>query len=73
LAASFYFDAQASMNSTQARCAERAARLRQPTKPRANIILRCVPILASTLLSLFAVDSVAKPLKVKASKSQAQP
>ena len=35
----------------------------QPTKPRANIINRYAPILASTFLSFFAVDCVAKPLK----------
>jgi hypothetical protein len=34
--------------------------LPQPTKPRANIIPRYAPILASTLLSIFAVDGVAK-------------
>jgi hypothetical protein len=38
-------------------------RLRQPTKPRANVIPGYAPILASTLRSLFAVDGVAKPLK----------
>jgi hypothetical protein len=38
-------------------------RLRQPPKPRANIILRYAPILASALRSLFAVDGVAKPLE----------
>jgi hypothetical protein len=40
-----------------------AARLRQPAKPRASIILRYAPILDWTLLSLFAVDCVAKPFK----------
>jgi hypothetical protein len=40
-----------------------AARLRQPLKPRVNIIPRYAPILASSLLSFFAVDRVAKPLK----------
>jgi hypothetical protein len=38
-------------------------RLRQPTKPRANIVPCYAPILASTLRSLFALDGVAKPLK----------
>jgi hypothetical protein len=42
-----------------------APRLRQPTKPRANIIPCYAPILASPLLSVFALDGVAKPLKGK--------
>jgi hypothetical protein len=37
--------------------------LRQPTKPRANIIPRYAPILASTVFSFFAVDGVAKTLE----------
>jgi hypothetical protein len=32
-------------------------------KPRENVILRYAPVLTSTLLSLFALDGVAKPLK----------
>jgi hypothetical protein len=38
-------------------------RLRQPTKPRAHVIPRYAPILASTLRSLFTIDGIAKPLK----------
>jgi hypothetical protein len=38
-------------------------RLRQPTKLRAHVIPRCAPILALSLLSLFTIDGIAKPLK----------
>jgi hypothetical protein len=37
--------------------------LRQPTKPRANIIPRYAPILILTPLGIFAVDNIAKPLQ----------
>ncbi len=47
-----------------------AARLRQPLKPRVNIIPRYAPILASSLLSFFAVDSRRKAAEVKASQCQ---
>jgi hypothetical protein len=40
-----------------------AAKLGQPENPRANIIPCCTLVLTSTLLSLFALDGVAKPLK----------
>jgi hypothetical protein len=39
------------------------AGLRQPTKPRVNIIPRYAPIFDWTLLSLFTVDGIAKPFK----------
>ena len=38
-------------------------RYEPPHEPRANIILRYAPVLNWTLLSFFAVDGVAKPLK----------
>jgi hypothetical protein len=40
-----------------------AGKLREPTKPRAHIILCYAPILVLTPLGIFAVDSIAKPLK----------
>jgi hypothetical protein len=41
----------------------KASGLRQPPNPRVNKILRYAPIVDWTLLSLFAVNSVAKPFK----------
>jgi hypothetical protein len=47
--------------------------LRQPTKPRANIIPRYAPILASTVSQLLRGRSRRKASQVKSSHSQAHP
>jgi hypothetical protein len=41
----------------------RDPRLRQPTKPRANVIPHYAPIFAWSLRSLFALDGVTKPFQ----------